>query len=395
MVILEYLPINGGAQRQIASLAPLLERHRIELSIITRQAPGLAAFERVEGVPVHRLPAPGFKASASLVFTGAGLRLLRQLRPDVIHAFSLFSPTTMALIAKRILKVPVVAKVLRGGELGDVARLRAKTFAPTRIRAIAREMDRVVAISSEIDRELASIGIPRGKVAWLPNGVDINRFRPAPSIEKSSLRGALGLPSGLLAVYTGRLVAEKRVDLLIEAWREVRATHPRARLALLGDGPEAARLRARAGEGVLLLGEKADPSPYLRAADLFVLPSATEGLSNALLEAMSTGLPVVATRVGGAPDVVDEERSGLLVAPGDASGLARALTRLLADDDLRGRMGAAARERIERDFSLDAVAKNWAELYRGVAAPSPGAAFEAECASTRGSSTSEREGIPH
>lgn len=367
MLILEYLPIAGGAQRQLAALAPLLRERGVEVEVITRRAPGLAARDSVEGVPVRRLPAPGPRAAASLAFSAAATAELARMRPHVVHAYSLFSPATIAVLARRRLGAAALVKVLRGGSRGDVERLRAKPFAGARIRALRRAVDGFVTISGEIDAELAALGVPEAKRRRIPNGVDTERFSPAAAAERQALRRRLlGGEEAPTAIYCGRLVAEKRVELLLEAWRSVRRRLPEARLVVVGGGPEAAALEASAGAGVSFAGPVDDVLPWLRAADAFVLPSDTEGLSNALLEAMATGLPVVATRVGAAAEVLRDGEHGRLVAPGRAAELADALADTLRDP-CRAEVGARARSRATTAYALPSVADRLCDLYEELA----------------------------
>jgi glycosyltransferase involved in cell wall biosynthesis len=366
MLILEYHPITGGAQRQLASVAPLLCARGALVEVWTRAVHGLPRRERVAGVPVRRLGRPGAGATATFVAEAAA-RLVAA-RPDVLHAYSLFSPSAVALFARRALGVPTVVKVLRGGLLGDAVRLQRKPFGARRAAALARGIDRFVAISHEIDTELADLGVAPERRRFIPNGVDTERFRPANARTRAELRGRLGLADQPIVVYAGRLVPEKSVGDLLAAWVRVRSASPRAELAVLGAGACEAELRRAAPPGVRFLGDVGDVVPYLRAADAFVLPSSTEGLSNALLEAMAAGLPVVATAVGGALDLIEDGRSGRLVAPGQPIALADALSSLLADADLRERLGSRARERVTSDYSLPVVAGRLLHLYRELAA---------------------------
>lgn len=367
MVILDHLPLEGGAQRQLAAVAPLLERRGVEVHVLTRRAPGLARRAEVAGIPVHRLPAPGTKATASLGFTAAALTRLAALRPDVVHAYSLFSPATIAALAKQLLGAATVVKVLRGGRAGDVERLRAKAFSRARIRWIRATTDRFVAISGEIDAELEALGIPRERRRSIPNGVDTDRFQPATPALRRQRRRELALPDAPTVVYCGRLVAEKQVDLLLDAWKGIQQSQPGASLVIVGAGPESAKLARLAGRGVQLAGEQVDVLPYLQAADVFALPSATEGLSNALLEAMAVGLPVVATRVGGTTDVVVDGVSGRLVAPGDRDALREVLGSVLSDPARAG-LGARARECVVDAYALPSVADRLVALYQELAA---------------------------
>jgi glycosyltransferase involved in cell wall biosynthesis len=169
----------------------------------------------------------------------------------------------------------------------------------------------------------------------------------------------------MLVLYLGRLTFEKRVDHLLHIWPEIRTVFPQAQLLIVGSGPEESRLRAQSVSipGVVFTGQTNDALRYLQAADLFVLPSATEGLSNSLLEALSTGLPVLATSVGGTPDVISHGVNGYLIPPEDLPALKSGLMELLADATLRTRLGSQGRERMCTDFSLDSVALKLDTLY--------------------------------
>jgi glycosyltransferase involved in cell wall biosynthesis len=371
MVILEYLPLVGGAQRQLASIAPLLARRGVDVHVLTRHAGSLPEREEVDGARVYRLPAPGPKPTASLGFTVAALARLAALRPDVVHAYSLFSPATIAVLAKRMLGAATLVKVLRGGHEGDVARLRTRTGASLRIRQLRNAIDAFAVISDEIDAELAALGIPDARRHRIPNGVDTDRFRPAPPELRRAHRRALGLPHVPTAVYCGRLVRAKNLDVLLDAWRTLQQRRPESSLVIVGGGPEATMLRRAAGPGVRFVGEQGDVLPYLQAADAFVLCSAAEGQSNAMLEAMAVGLPIVATRVGAAAELVTDPVAGRLVEPGDAQALCAALAATLFDP-ARVESGLRGRGRMLDEFALPSVADRLAGLYAALAA-APGA----------------------
>jgi len=347
-------------------VAPRLQALGVDLRILTRRYPGLAPYEVIDGVPVHRLPAPGPKLTAAFSFTLAALREIRRRPPDLIHAYSLFSPLTTAVWAKRLWGVPVVVKVLRGGPLGDVDRLRHKPLGARRLAGYREQVDAFLTISQEIDAELAEIGVPPERRVFVPNGVDLNRFCPLPAAVRRERRRQLNLPEGPLAVFTGRLSPEKRVDQLVAIWPAVRQIHPDASLLLLGDGPEAEALKRQAGTGVLFGGRVDAVHTYLQAADLFVLPSATEGLSNSLLEAMAAGLPSLVTAVGGAPDVIEHGLSGWLIAPDSTPELETAVISLLGNTTLQQALGHRARQKIVAEFGLDSVAAALYSVYTAV-----------------------------
>jgi glycosyltransferase involved in cell wall biosynthesis len=364
MLIQRYLPHVGGAERQLQQLAPRLRARSFDLHIITRREPGLLPFERIDDVPVHRMPSIGPKPLAAATFTVTALTQLRKLRPDVVHAHEILTPASIALYSKKINKHPVLVKILRGGRRGDIFKLQRRPFWKNYFEQLNAAVDGFITISHEIDRELACLGVDPAKRVFIPNGVDTSRYVPVSEEHKQTLRAALSLPPfGTVVVYAGRLVPEKRVDSLLKIWQQIRARHFDAHLLILGAGSEESRLREMSGKGVQFAGQVSDAGPYLQAADLFVLPSSTEGLSNSMLEAMSCALPVLATNVGGAPDVIEQDVHGCLIKPDDMGSLRQGLETLLADRTRRFRLGAAARERILSAFSLDSVADRLCDLY--------------------------------
>jgi glycosyltransferase involved in cell wall biosynthesis len=220
-----------------------------------------------------------------------------------------------------------------------------------------------VVISQEIDQELAELNMPAERRHFIPNGVDLDRFNPLPLAEKQRLRTALGLPDGPIVIYSGRLEAEKRIDQLIEIWPTILISQPNAHLVILGTGAQEAKLKQMAGKGILFIGRVEDVAPYLKVSDLFVLPSATEGLSNALLEALAAGLPAVATTVGGTPDVIAHQQNGWLIPPDMPPALQAAILALLDDIPCRNKLGHRGRERVVESYSLPATAERLRTLY--------------------------------
>jgi glycosyltransferase involved in cell wall biosynthesis len=290
---------------------------------------------------------------------------LVRIRPDVIHAHEILRPATIALHAKTILRRPVLVKILRGGARGDVYKLKRRPFWKSYVHRLIRNVDAFLVISQEIDDELAALNVPPQKRVFLPNGVDAVRCCPVSEERKGKLRAMLSLPQqSTLVIYAGRLVPEKRVDHLLEIWKDIRALFPSAHLLIVGEGEEQDRLKSMHRDGVQFTGRVQDAVPFLQASDLFVLPSSTEGLSNSMLEAMSCGLPVLATKVGGAPDVIEHGVSGWLIPPEDVEALKQGLEMLLGERALRFSLGSSARQRILSGFSLDSVARRLAGLYQ-------------------------------
>ncbi len=367
MVIQSYLPRLGGAEKQLAAVCRALRKGGLEPSIVTRRYPGMSAFESIEGTPVYRVPAPRPKALAALCYLLFGYFRIRSLRPHVLHAHELLSPTDLGILAKRNLNCPLVVKVLRGGKLGDLDKLHHRRGGQARIRRLRQYVDVFLAISREIETELAAEGIDPARCRFLPNGVDTHIYQPASQREKKEIRAALGLPDGFICLYSGRLAPEKGLDILLNAWKKVSAKHAQAHLLLLGSGPQEAALGEMAVERVIFGGYVPDPCLFYQACDLFVLPSLTEGLSNALLEAMACGLPLVATRVGAAQELNPQGENGRLVTPGSADELAEALDFFLSGPREGRRMGANGRKFVQDSYSLDRTVARLMAIYAELA----------------------------
>jgi glycosyltransferase involved in cell wall biosynthesis len=367
MVITSYHPIVGGAERQLQQVASRMAAAGHDVHVLTRHHPGLAPEEVIGGARVHRIAVPGPKAAAGAIFIVAAALRLRELAPDVIHSHSLFSPALAAALGKRLARAPLVAKPMMGGEARQIYR---KPFGRCRIAHLGQTVDRFIAVSGEIRDELVALGVAPDRVVFIPNGVDLVRFRPPGPGEKDELRRLQELPVGPLVLYAGRFAAQKRVPLLIAAWRTART--PGATLLLAGTarGDMPQDVGGSEVPGLRLLGVVEDMPSLLRAVDLFVLPSASEGLSNALLEACASGLPVLASRVGGTEDVIVDGENGVLFPVDDQAALHDALQRLLRDDGLRTRLGASARATVEERYDLDVTARELLALYRQVIAAS-------------------------
>jgi glycosyltransferase involved in cell wall biosynthesis len=370
MIIQSYYPVIGGAERQLAALAPLLQARGVEVCVLTRRYPGLAAKEIVDGIPVFRLPASGPKPVAALSFTLAALVLLKKIKPDLIHAHELLSPTTTAMLGKTLWHTPTIATVLGGGDRGDLSKVNRGKSGKFRALQISQQVDAFIVLSREIDRELAEIGVPPGRRHFIPNGVDTHYYFPLSPSQKRALRVTLGIPDGPMIVYTGRFEPEKRLNDLIQIWPQIKARYPDASLVLVGTGSQLQALKEQATEGVIFAGRTDNVLPYLQSADAFVLPSAREGMSNSLLEAMATSLPVIVTSVGGALDIIEDGVNGFLVGPGDVNRLQSTLAMVLGSPETRERVGAAARRKIEEQYALTAAADRLRELYDALLSPS-------------------------
>jgi glycosyltransferase involved in cell wall biosynthesis len=381
MVASLFPPSIGGIQSHTLALAQQLVARGAHVEVVTRLQPGLARREVMRNVLVHRVGLAGVPpALGSAAFIAAAAAALVRLAPrfDVFHAHQLLSPTTAAMLAGPLSRRAVVLNPHACGDIGDVGVLSRSAVGRLRLAAAVRTADAFVAVSRAIRDELASAGAPAARIWSIPNGVDTARFRDASADERAALRAALALPQGPLAVYTGRLSIEKGVDVLLDAWPHVLARAPAARLCVVGSGPEDASLRARAQRlgvagAVVFAGGVQDTAPWLRAADAAVLPSRTEGMPVALLEAMACALPCVATAVGGSREVLDAA-TGWPVPSEDPPALAAAVAEALGGGAAARARGEAARAHVAKRYALDRIADEFLLLYRTVVAQRSGAA---------------------
>jgi len=199
--------------------------------------------------------------------------------------------------------------------------------------------------------------LPGAKIEVLPNGVDVNRFKPVSAAEKKAIREHLGW-KGTVFLYTGRLSWEKRLPWFAGLFEKA-AEGTDASLVIVGEGAEKIPVSPR----VRVLDCVEDAMPFYLAADAFVLPSVSEGLSNSLLEAMSSGLPTVASNVGGTAQTIENDKTGLLFAKDDEAAAIQQIKRILNDNGLRVQLGTAARHEVERRYSISRVVERLLELY--------------------------------
>jgi glycosyltransferase involved in cell wall biosynthesis len=265
--------------------------------------------------------------------------------------------------AARVAGIPVVA--VSRGWTGESFRVR---WYDRIDRVFLHRMDRVVCVSEGQAAKVRAAGVPAHKVRVIRNSARADAFRsPDPDIRRR-LESLPPQPGGRIVLAAGRLSPDKGFHILIDAVPAVLARVPKARFVICGDGPQRPELErqvAAAGLAgvVVFAGFRDDLDSWMPNADLFVLPSFAEGLPNVLLEAHACGVPVVATAVGGSPELVVAGETGCLVPPGDALALAAAIVPLLLDEQRRRRMGDAARSRVRDQFTFAVQARAYLDLF--------------------------------
>jgi len=296
-------------------------------------------------------------------------RLLRELRPAVFHTRNLAALECQPAAA--LAGVPVR---IHGEHGRDVEDLDGTSVRHQRIRRLYRPfVHQYIALSRELQAYLAQkVHVPSARIAQVYNGVDIERFHPRPATAGRLEGCPFGSPEHFVVGTVGRMQTVKDQTLLARAFVLALQRQPslrsRLRLVMVGDGPLRAQsqaLLAEAGVAELawLPGERADVPDVMRAFDAFALPSLAEGISNTILEAMACQLPVIATRVGGNAELLEQGVTGLLVPSTQPDAMAEALVTLAADPSRALAMGLAGRQRCTRLFSLQSMVGAYDALY--------------------------------
>lgn len=368
MLILHVVPPSlGGMRQHVFSLVAGLHSERFR-SAVACLAPDLG--EAGGSAPpfpaaTYAVGAPGTPAAP------ARLRhLIRSLNPAIVHCHG----SRAALATRVALSLPAVPARQRVPVIYTVHGPSAPNTPWKRalIRAAERRLSRGISAYVAVSRWVAAEtvrewGVPAERVHLIPNGVDPARFAQLP--DAITARLALGLdPARPVVGMAGRLAREKGPDLFVHAARLVHRRHPECRFLIAGDGPEREHLRTLAAslglrEAVTFAGQVRDMTSALAAMDVYVLPSRAEAISIGLMEAMAAGRAVVASGVGGVSEVATHRLNALVVTPDDPYGLSQSVSDLLRNDDLRRRLGVAARQRIAAHFTLDAMVRRTEHLY--------------------------------
>jgi glycosyltransferase involved in cell wall biosynthesis len=366
---------GGGVEKVVLEVSERLRKLGSDIIILTLNTKKTFKFENHEGIKVYRVNCIdltekiGIQLSVSLEAIFEIARVCKEENPDILHANNRFFFTTLcAAILKGLLKRPLVMTAHLGpmafgkGWQDFVIRAYERTISSW----IFRRSECIIAVSGAVKQHVVNLGVEPDKVKIIPNGVDLRNYVP--------LQKRLHCHDQRVAkkvVSVGRLIQNKGIHYLIDAAPEVLQRFPSTEFIIVGDGPMRTELETRAKErGVLqafrFYGFVPEVSNVLNTCDIFVRPSLTEGMPLAVLEAMACGLPVIATRVAGTPEIVIDHETGILVDSGDASNLAEALIELLGNTELAMRFGVNARKLVEKSHSWQKTARMTLNVYKEI-----------------------------
>ena len=301
------------------------------------------------------------------------VRLIRRLRPHILHTHTAKAGAIgrFAALAAGDARPPIIVHTFHGHVLrGYFDPLRTASFREIE-RQLARRSTRLIAVSPEVRDDLVEIGVaPREKFSVIRLGIDLDSRITSTRESREELRSLFGIPPDRFVIgWIGRMTAIKRLEDVLLAVRDLRARGVDATLCLVGDGPDREDIERRAHElgiarHILSVGYQRDVAPYYAFLDALLLPSANEGTPVVAIESLAARKPVVATRVGGVPDVVVDGTDGFLVPVGDVNGMVDALERLAHDPELRARMGEAGCARVVPRYRVERLVDDVDALYR-------------------------------
>lgn len=366
MLIARFYPITGGTELQAQRLANTLIAAGNDVFILTARINGLKKYEVFNGLPVYRTFAAGRNFISSFCFcVSSFLFLIKNLKKyDIIHAHLASSHAFSAVLIKKFFGKKIVLKFGGARATGDIRTSLSKPWGKLKLKIIKKYFDAFVVPSNEIYKELTVFGFPTQKIVKISNGVNTDYFNPVTETAKLDLRKNLNLPEkGLIAIYTGRIEKGKGLEFLIKQWSTVK----NADLLILGSGSlESELIKSGIDKNIRFLGFKDNIKEYLQASDIFILPSFGEGLSNALLEAMSCGIAAIANKIPANEEIITNNVNGIIINISDKTELATIMSALIKNKSLLDKLGNRARETVKNHFSITRIADLYVTIYKKI-----------------------------
>lgn len=356
----------GGLEGQLASLIDHMDSGKFSHSIclFSERTAALARI-RNKDVKVHMIKR-NFSNDPTVIFRLAGL--LKRIRPDIVRTYNWGGME--GVIAAKLAGIGAIAHSEHGFDIEEIYKRKSRRVLLR--RSVLRACDKIVAVSRYLENWLINdVKVPRDKIMLIPNGYDADIFFPGKDMER---RRALGIKDDELVIgAVGALKELKNQRCLISAFAGLARGRGDLRLLLVGEGPlrkdlEALAMREGIAEKTIFMGEVSKPASIYKAMDIFALPSLSENAPNALLEAMATGLAIVATDVGDVKYMLDEGRCGIVVKAGDVCGLQNGIKYFLEDPSRIQAKGHAAASRAKEAFDIKKIKGIYEDLFVSLAA---------------------------
>lgn len=372
MVINRYYPFVGGNETQCKLLSEELTIMGTNVMVITTHLREARIHENMNGINVYRVLPPVLFNKIMFIPTTLFCNfflflflIIKRKEYDIIHAHQAVWYALGAVITAKLLRKKCIIKVSGSGPSGNMAFWSKSKFGSLAV-TILKKANCIISLSEEINHELAQTGI-HDNIITIHNGVKIELNK---KYESDSKMNDLRKRYQNIAIYVGRLSKEKGVDILLKAWDEVRKQEYQGALVIIGDGPLRRNLelysRTNLIDSIFFMGEQHNVVPYLQSSDIFILPSRAEGMSNALLEAMSVGLPCIASNIGGNIKLIKNKETGLTFESENPQSLVQCIIEMFQKKDLALELGNNAKEFIKKDFLIQVIATQYIKLYYGL-----------------------------
>jgi len=375
MIIGLYHPVVGGAEKVCLALSKSLSERGIPVAVLTQRLNGVPDYDVIDGIPVHRKMKWWHPFGMAYMLSVLIFLVRYRRRYDIIHCFGLFLFLPPALLMKYVFKKKVVLRLLCSGPYGDFAGIEKLKLARW-ILGSAQRTDRIIYMSRDMKDELLEHRFSEEKLINIANGVDSRHFKPPADPHAMT---------GNTICFVGRLETQKGLGYLLRACAKIIQDGCNAKLLVVGAGRQKELLEDLSkhlgiDEHVIFTGFAEDALPYYQQARLFVLPSLSEGMSSALLEAMSCGLAVIATGIGASDELIGAglgekglsrgqyrvAARGIVVNPHDEKGLSEALGMLIRDAKLSKLLGGSARDFVMKSYSHESMVSAYQDLYTSV-----------------------------
>ncbi len=362
MFIERFYPVKGGAELQAQSLAKELIKKGVDVTVLTKRFNHSKKGEIVDGIKIKRINAPKKGKIGTILFILKSLFFIKTHRFDILHmhGVNLFS----GILAKIAKPKPSIVKTTTAGDVRAI-----KKFGGFWLNTL-KNIDYFICTSMEQEKEVKK-EIKGIKTILLSNGVDTDKFKPG---NKKKLRKKLKIPNKIVFAFSGRLVKRKGLIFLVNVWKDLVKENKELCLVLLGSGklqPDSCEEELinfikenNLEHNIIMKGEVNNTNEYLQASDFFIFPSEKEGLPNAILEAMATGLPVIASKIGGNIDLIEHYKTGILYKLNDEKEIKNVIRGILNNKELQYVLGKNARKKVIEQYSIKYVADKYINLYK-------------------------------
>ncbi|MFH1541448.1 MAG: glycosyltransferase family 4 protein [Elusimicrobiota bacterium] len=370
MLLARFYPIIGGTELQAQRLSGALVDMENDIFILTARLKGLKKYEVINGLPIHRTFILGRDSISSFFFCiSSFIFLLKNSKKyDIIHVHLASSHAFSAILIKKLFGKKIILKFGGARKTGDIETSISKPCGKLKLKIIKKSFDIFVVPGNEVLAEIISAGFPKEKTFLIPNGVNTSIFRPVDIEEKTTLRKKLNIPTDCpICIYAGRIEQGKGLDALLNIWEKIPGN---MHLLIVGEGSLLKNFRSSfTQKNIHFLGFQKNINEFLSASDAFILSSFGEGLSNAILEAMSSGLIVLANNIRSNADIITDNYDGLLLnfestfAVAESTLPAVVILKICASLKTYSNLGIQARQTVIEKYSLPYIANRYAQLY--------------------------------